>query len=164
MAIDSYSTQKTYIDANINTNGVGSISGAIANVALALYILKNQPTLVYDTTRDYLVGQVCVYNDGTRYNIYYCTTAYTAGAFDNTKWTRINQIKEVLTTNNNSYAGIEVGSNVFAHTLATADFTIDIKDSSGASIPVEIVTARDTTTITIVSLAQYSGAKLTIIE
>lgn len=78
---ETYTVQKTYIDNNIKTNGVGSITGAIANTAFN-YLLRNSQLYEYDITRPYKLGQVTI-KDSV---IYQALVDMTAGAWDSTKW------------------------------------------------------------------------------
>lgn len=90
--VKNYSTQNTWLDANINSNGTQAITGALLNQGLTDYLLINQPTLFYDTTRAYLVGQFTIYKDDNLFKPYYCTTNTSdpAGSFDATKWNYLN--------------------------------------------------------------------------
>jgi hypothetical protein len=87
----SYTTQKTYIDNNIKTNGVGSITGPIANTAYT-YLLQNNLVQEYDATRPYKLGQVCVYN-GT---ILQAKADMAAGAWSAGKWKAIEANSDTL--------------------------------------------------------------------
>lgn len=88
---ESYTTQKTYIDNNIKTNGVGSITGPIANTAYT-YLLQNNLVQEYDATRPYKLGQVCVYNG----NIIQAKADMSAGAWSAGKWKAIKANTDTL--------------------------------------------------------------------
>lgn len=152
----TYADIKTWFDTYINTNGAGEISGADANQGFVTYMLTQLRSVIHDITRPYLVGDIATIVDGDYTDIYQCITANGPEAFNATKWKRISIRKEVLTET------IAIGTNAIAHTLGVAPDMIYIKTSAGANIPFDC-TASDTTTITIESLAEYVGAKITLI-
>jgi hypothetical protein len=154
----------TWLNANINTNGVAAITGAKANSAFIDYILTQLNSLTYDITRPYIIGDAVTFVDGSFTDIYSCIEAHGPGAFDVTKWVKITKRTQKLLVNDNSFNGIEVGSNIFIHSLANEDFMIYMKDASGYQIPIEIVHNTTSTQITIVSLVEYAGAKILISE
>lgn len=82
----NYNEIETYLDVNVNTNAAQKITGAILNTALVDYLLANQPSLTYDTTRNYVSGQFAIYNNSG----YVCSSS-TSGAFDAGDWMKLIQ-------------------------------------------------------------------------
>jgi len=88
----NYSTLKTFLDANITTNGSRSITGAILNNFLTDMLLNDQ-YLQFDTSRTYQIGDVCVYDS----LFYYFHSAKTNGIWDDTKAAELNRFKTIYT-------------------------------------------------------------------
>ena len=58
----TYTQIKSYIDAYVNTNGTNAITGAIMNISLTDQ-LEFSKYMSFDTTRNYIVGDICLYSD-----------------------------------------------------------------------------------------------------
>ena len=78
----AYDSLSAYINTNIATNGTRSITGAMMNKSLN-DLLTTQANAVYDTSRTYVAGQWCMYDD----DVYRCS-ATTTGAFDANDWVK----------------------------------------------------------------------------
>jgi hypothetical protein len=151
----TYDDIKTWIDANINTNGVAAITGALSNQSLIAYLLNNFANLEHDETRPYVTGQYCYYEVATGIGAFYKATADSTGAFDIADWEQKTPLTEEITDT------IAIGSNTIAHQLGKKPKIIYIQNSDGANIPFN-VTATDTTTVTVESLEEYVDAIITI--
>lgn len=156
MSADSYTTQKTYIDANVDTNGVGSITGSIMNTALASYLLKNAPSMNYDSTRPYHADQLCFKITGNVYALYRANVDMVAGAFDSSKWDYLIGVETVTA----SITG--TGSQAISHNLGVAPKIIHGEESGGALLELD-VTARSATTFTIDAVVADANAKFHLI-
>lgn len=69
--------------------------------------------------------------------------------------------REKVTTNNNSFVGIEIGLNVFPHTKGTKDIIVQFKDANGNVL--NLTPTISDTTVSIVSGVTYVGAELIIL-
>lgn len=150
----TYNKQLTWLNANLNTNGVGAITGAKANQALISYMLTQFKSIVHDTTRPYLIGDICSVTDGDFTDLYLCIED-TTGAFNSAKWTRINVRKKAITANLN-------GSDVVTHGLGFKPINVYVESSTGENIPFN-VTQSDATTITFNTLDTYTDAIINLI-
>lgn len=125
--VSSYTQQKAYIDANIKPNGTNAITGAMMNAALTSYLLANQPSLEYDVTRPYFVGQFCIYN----LSAFLCkeNTDNPAGAFDISKWDTISG-GGGGTIADSTWEAIRVNNYAYLRDLRTNNGTFEVIDSA----------------------------------
>ncbi len=90
----TYSDIKSFLDANINTNGINAITGALHNIA-ETYLLEQFNGLPYDSTRTYEAGKNTVIYLG---ETYICkTTISTPEAWNSAKWQKITGIMNANT-------------------------------------------------------------------
>jgi hypothetical protein len=124
--VKSFTTQETFFDTYIVSNGTQAITGDILNDGLVNYLLDNQPTLEYDTTRAYLVGQVAARRSGNDYKLYYCkaNTPNPASTFDYSYWNYFNST-DTLWLSDTSY---------IAHASTEIDFNSDMYIASDGKI------------------------------
>lgn len=151
----NYSQIKTYIDTYIKTNGAGEIAGALMNEALVNYLLKSLPTLTYDETRPYVIGQQCHFNNGNYDDVYLCI-ADTTGTFAPADWQRLTLRKATITQT------IDDGETTINHTLEVVPHGILITDSSDRVIPFDLTEITDTY-IKVESIGEFTNAKIYLI-
>lgn len=151
----TYDDIKTWIDANINTNGSNAITGALSNQSLITYLLNNFANLEHDSTRPYVIGQYCYHEVTTGIGAFYKATADNTGSFDIDDWSQVTPLTEKITQT------IAIGANAITHQLGKTPDIIYIKTSAGANIPFDVASS-DTTEIVINSLEEYTNAIITI--
>lgn len=118
---NTYTTQATYINANINANGARAITGTMLNTALN-YLLINNNGVYFDATRPYKTNQLAVY--GT--SIYISDSIYAAGAWNASHWTLVASVTDTTSLSNRIDTKINiVDTNTFAATIWYVDSLIN---------------------------------------
>jgi len=153
----SYTQIKTWFDTYIKTNGTGAITGTVANTGFVSYILNGLTSLVFDSTRPYLTGQICIYVNTNVYGVYVANADISAGVWDRSKWNAIVECESI------TYSILATGSQDISHNLSIAPKIIQAQTSAGADISLD-VTGRSTTTLTIYSVEANSNAVFNLIS
>ena len=163
MADTEFSTIKTYIDNNCNTNGTNDITGAELNTALN-YILDGLGGKLFEATKPYKAGQVVMYNDATFGNeLWVADSDLSAGAWNASNFTRVTRRCRKITASEAPYTGIDIGSNAYDHDIGHTDVYTFAQTAAGAHIPVK-VTGINSTRVTIESSVQYASAVIYVME
>jgi len=163
MADLTYTELKTYADANCNTNNTNDITGAELNTILN-YLIQGLAGKEFDATKPYKDGQSLLYNDTTfGFEDWVADGDVAAAAWNAADFTRIQKRSEKLTVSETPYTGIESGEQTYAHNLGHTDFTIQVFESTGKELDVDI-RAKSNSVITIYSAVSYANAVILIQE
>ena len=164
MADRTYTAIAAYNNANTNTNGANSITGAKHNT-MNSYMIEGLAGKEFDATKPYKEGQVLIYEDATwGKEVWVAPADVGATAWNSASFTRLSKRGEKLTTNDEtSYVGIDTGTNTYTHNIGHTDFTIQSFDSSGGLIPLDI-TSKTNAQFVINSSVAFASAVIYIQE
>jgi len=163
MADHSYSTIATYNTGNFLNDPGTKIRGDVHQAANT-YLLQSISGKLFDATKPYKTGQTVIYNDGTfGYEWWKADSDLAAAAWNSASFTRLTRRTQKVTASTAAYTGIELGTKTYNHSFGHVDFTIQAFESTGAIIPLN-VSAKSTTTFTIISAANYANAVIYLQE